>query len=62
MGEISKILFGTLDNDDAEYYEQIKRFQENSEDMTSLMKHQLYIVKASLATLNDTVSGMEFNK
>ena len=63
VGEISKLLFGTLDNDDAEYYnEQIKRFEENSEDMTSLMKQQLYIVKASLATLNDTVSDMEYSE
>jgi hypothetical protein len=47
IGEISKILFGTLDSDDADYYnEQIKHFEENSEDMTSLMKQQLSIVKA----------------
>jgi hypothetical protein len=40
----------------------LSELKKNSEDMTSLMKHQLYIVKASLATLNDKVSGMEFNK
>jgi hypothetical protein len=61
VGEISKILFGTLDADDADYYEQIKRFEENSEDMTSLMKQQLSIIKASLGTFNETLSDMEYN-
>jgi hypothetical protein len=39
ISEISKILFGTMDNDDAEYYnEQIKQFEVNSEDITKLLK------------------------
>jgi hypothetical protein len=38
-GKLSKVLFGTMDDDDAKYYnEQIKLFEQNSEDMTSLMK------------------------
>jgi hypothetical protein len=62
VGEISKILFGTLDSDDADYYnEQIKHFEEESEDMTSLMKQQLSIIKASLGTVNSTISDMEYN-
>ena len=33
IGELSKILFGTLDEDDAKYYnEQIRLFEQNSED------------------------------
>ncbi|KDR16722.1 hypothetical protein L798_09562 [Zootermopsis nevadensis] len=62
IGDISKILFGTLDADDADYYnEQIKHFEESTEDMTSLMKQQLSIIKASLGTFNDTISDMEYN-
>jgi hypothetical protein len=62
IGEVSKILFGTLDSDDADFYnEQIKQFEENSEDMTSLMKQQLSIVKATLGTFNETISDMEYN-
>jgi hypothetical protein len=39
IGEISKVLFGILDNEDAAYYnEQIKHFEENSDDMTKLLK------------------------
>ncbi|XP_023715320.1 uncharacterized protein LOC111868676 [Cryptotermes secundus] len=62
IGEISKILFGTMDSDDADYYnEQIRRFEENSEDITGLMKQQLSIVKAPLGTFNETISDMEYN-
>jgi hypothetical protein len=62
VGEVSKILFGTLDADDAEYYNaQIKHFEEESEDMASMLKQQLSIVKASLGTVNATMSDMEYN-
>jgi hypothetical protein len=60
VGEISKILFGTLDADDANYYnEQIKHFGESSEDLTSLMTQQLFIIKASPGTFNETISDLE---
>jgi hypothetical protein len=62
IGEASKVLFGTLDSDDADYYnEQIKRFEENGEDIASLMKQQLSITKAALGTFNETISDMEYN-
>jgi hypothetical protein len=55
-------LFGTLDEDDADYYnEQINHFEKNSEDLTNLMKQQLSIVKASLGTFNETISDLEYN-
>jgi hypothetical protein len=42
IGELSKILFGTMDEDDAKYYnEQIKLFEHNSEDVNELLKQQL---------------------
>jgi hypothetical protein len=48
-GEISKILFCTLDSDDADYCnEQIKHSEEESEDMTIIIKKQLSIIKTSL--------------
>jgi hypothetical protein len=56
VGKISKILFGTLDSDDANYYnEQIKHFEGETEDITSLMNQQLSIIKASLGTVNSTI-------
>jgi hypothetical protein len=36
IGELSKILFGTLDEEDAHYYnEQMKLFEQNSDDMNT---------------------------
>jgi hypothetical protein len=50
--EISKILFGTLDSDDAEYYtKQINHFKDEYEDMTSILNQQLSLIKASSGTV-----------
>jgi hypothetical protein len=55
IGELSKILFGTMDEDDAKYYnEQIKLFEQNSEDMNTLLKQQLSVVRSSLGAVNNT--------
>jgi hypothetical protein len=51
-----------LDSDDAEYYnEQIKHLETESEDINLMMKQQLSIVKASLGTVNSTISDIEYN-
>jgi hypothetical protein len=61
VGEISKVLFGTLDEDDADYYnKQIKHFEEETGDMTSIMNQQLSIIKAPLGTVNSTICDMEY--
>jgi hypothetical protein len=63
VGEISKILFGTMDDEDAGYYnEQIERFEENSDDITKLLKQQLYVVKSSLRSVNNTLTDIEYNQ
>lgn len=56
IGEVSKILSGSIDDDDAQYYnEQIKHFEQNSESMKYHLKQQLYVVKSSLGTINDSL-------
>jgi hypothetical protein len=63
IGEISKVLFGTLDTEEANYYnEQIKHFEENSNDITKLLKQQLFVVKSSLGAINNTLTDMEYNE
>lgn len=63
IGEISKILFGTMDVDDAQYCnKQIKHFEQNLESMTDLLKQQLYVVKPSLGAINDCLSGIVYNE
>jgi hypothetical protein len=62
MGEISKVLFGTLDENDAEYYdEQIRNFERNSKDTTELLKQQVYVIKSTLGTLNLTLADVAHN-
>jgi hypothetical protein len=61
VGEISKIFLGTLDSDNDYYNEQIKHIEEESEDMTTIMNQQLFIIKASLGTINSTISDMKYN-
>jgi hypothetical protein len=61
--ELNKILFGTMNEDDTKYYnEQIKLFEQNSEDMTSLLKQQLYVVQSSLGAINSTLIDVEYNE
>jgi hypothetical protein len=62
VGEISKVLFGTLDENDAEYYdEKIRYFESNSEDTTELLKQQVYVIKSILGALNVTLTDVEHN-
>jgi hypothetical protein len=41
VGEISKVLLGTLDENDDHYNEEIRRFERNSDDNTELLKQQV---------------------
>jgi hypothetical protein len=53
IGKISKVLFVTLDSDDADYYnDQIRGF-ENRVGIAGLIKKQLSIIKSSLGNLNE---------
>jgi len=61
-GELSKILFGTMD-DDAKYYnEQIKLFEQNSEDINTLLRQQLSVVRSSLGAVNNILADVEYNE
>jgi len=63
VGELSKVLFGTMDDDDAKYYnDQIKLFEQNSEDMSTLLKEQLSVVRSSLGAVNNTLADVEHNE
>jgi hypothetical protein len=62
VGEISKVLFGTLVENDAQYYdEQIRHFERNSEDTTELLKQQVYVIKSTLGALNLTLADVALN-
>jgi len=62
VGEISKLLFGTLDENDAEFYdERIRQFESNSEDTTELLKQQVSVFKSTLGALNITLADVAYN-
>jgi hypothetical protein len=62
VGEISKLFFGTLDENDAEYFdENIRHFESNSEDTNELLKQQFYVIKSTLGALNITLADVEHN-
>jgi hypothetical protein len=52
-----------MDDDDAKYYnEQIKLFEQNSEDTNTLLKQQLSVVRSSLGAVNNTLADVEHNE
>jgi len=54
IGEISKVLFGTLNDKDAEYYgEQIRKFEASSDDTTELLKQQVRVLKTTLGAFEE---------
>jgi hypothetical protein len=56
------VLFGTLDDKDAEYYdEQIRKFEANSDYTTELLKQQVCVLKTTLGALHETLRDVEHN-
>lgn len=63
VGKVSKSLFGTLDDEDAQFcYEHIERLKQGTTTLTQLMKQQLMIVKSVLCTFNETLTDVEYNE
>jgi uncharacterized phage infection (PIP) family protein YhgE len=63
VGKISKALFGTMDDDDTQYYhDQIDRFEQGSTTITQLVKQQLIVVKSILGTFNETLTDVDYNE
>jgi len=56
IGGISKILFGTLDNEDANYYtDKISHLENEQLDFLKLSKKQITVVKTTLRSINPTL-------
>jgi hypothetical protein len=52
-----------MDNEDGKYYnEQIRHFEENSDDITKLLKQQLIVVSFTLGAINYALNDMEYNQ
>ena len=62
-GEISKVLFGTLDENDTDCYDEpIRNFERKSEDTTDLLKQHVYVIKSTLSSINDTLADKLIGK
>ncbi|KAK2578117.1 hypothetical protein KPH14_000977 [Odynerus spinipes] len=59
IGQISKILFGTLDDTDADYYNtQIDKVYNDTQHMAELLKEHTNIVKSTLDKVSDQLEGL----
>jgi hypothetical protein len=63
MGKVSKALFGTMDDDDAQFYhDHIEHLEKGSITLTQLLKQQLIVVKSALGTVNATLTDVKYNE
>jgi hypothetical protein len=63
IGGISKILFGTLDSEDANYYtDEISHLENELLDFLKLSKEQITVVKTTLGSINSTLLTVTENE
>ena len=63
IGGISKILFGILDNEDANYYsEKINSLEKEQLEFLRLSREQITVVKSTLRSLNSTLLAVSDNE
>lgn len=63
IGSVSKYLFGTLDEDDAKYYnKKIKSFDDTEQSVLKLVKEQVSVVKATISNFNETIGNLNYNE
>jgi hypothetical protein len=56
VGEISKILFGTMDDHDANYYaDKVSQLEREQLDFLKITREQISVVKATLRSVNSTL-------
>jgi len=52
-----------MDDDDAQFYhDQIESLEQGTATLTELVKRQMIIVKSTLSTFNETLTGIEYNE
>ena len=56
VGDISKILFGTMDDHDANYYaDKVSQLEREQLDFLKITREQISVVKATLRSVNSTL-------
>jgi hypothetical protein len=63
VGGISKILFGTMDSEDASYYaEKISNLEKEQTDFLKLSKEEITVVKPTVRPMNITLLAVSENE
>lgn len=63
VGEAAKILFGTMDHDDAIYYDdKIKEVSYNQYELSKLEKEQAAVMISTIKTINKTIDNVNNNQ
>lgn len=63
VGNIIKGAFGTLDENDAEYYNNaINKVNSNEKHLLDLLKQQVQVAKSTLTNFNNTITNFNHNK
>lgn len=63
IGQGAKLLFGVLDEADADYYNtKIDELQNNEDVVANLVKQQTNVVQSTILTLNKTIGDVEYNE
>jgi len=63
VGKVRKVLFGTMDEDDAQHYnDQIEHFEQNSNSLTHLLKQQLTVVRSTFGAINESLSDITYSE
>ena len=59
IGSLSKALFGTLDNDDAQYYnKEIDKLYKDQNHLAELLGNQTHIIKSEFQNIHDTLKSL----
>lgn len=63
VGEIAKVLFGTLDNDDARFYKgKIDEIEQSGKEILELQHSQVMLVRSTLKAVNGTLTHLQENE
>ncbi|XP_050505744.1 uncharacterized protein LOC126884012 [Diabrotica virgifera virgifera] len=63
IGSVFRTLFGTLDSDDAENFNNaINKAESNENHLLDLLKQQIHVVKATIANFNNSITNLDRNK
>lgn len=63
LGSALKTVFGTLDQNDALFYNNaINNIDQNEKHYLNLLEQQVQVIKSTITNFNQTISGMDKNK